>query len=35
MGTQERNTLNTGPKHDYYLRQDIDFNPLESDKNVR
>lgn len=24
MGTEPRNTLGTGPKHDFYNRQDID-----------
>jgi len=30
---EARNTLNTGPKHDFYLRKDIDFDPLEADKS--
>jgi hypothetical protein len=35
MGMEARNTLNTGPKHDFYLRKDIDFDPLEADKSKR
>jgi hypothetical protein len=31
FGKQVRNTLNTGPKHAYYTRQDVDFDPLQAD----
>ncbi|EGR29290.1 hypothetical protein IMG5_159370 [Ichthyophthirius multifiliis] len=31
IGTQVRNTLNTGSKHDFYLRKDVDFDPMEAD----
>lgn len=32
MGSEPRNTLGTGPKHDFYNRLDIDFNPDVADK---
>jgi len=35
LGTDPRNTLDTGPKHDFYLRQDVDFEPQEADKTRR
>ncbi|EGR33575.1 hypothetical protein IMG5_048920 [Ichthyophthirius multifiliis] len=35
IGTQQRNTLNTGAKYDYYLRQDKDFYPNNADVNRR
>ncbi|EAS00318.1 sperm-tail PG-rich repeat protein (macronuclear) [Tetrahymena thermophila SB210] len=31
IGSEVRNTLNTGSKHDFYLRKDVDFDPLEAD----
>jgi len=30
---QVRNTLNTGPKHAYYTRQDVDFDPIQADNS--
>jgi len=33
FGKQVRNTLNTGPKHAYYTRQDVDFDPIEADNS--
>ena len=35
FGTDPRNTLNTGPKFDHYLRQDIDFDPMSADQQKR
>eukprot|EP00828_Plagiopyla_frontata_P008124 TRINITY_DN1398_c0_g1_i2.p1 TRINITY_DN1398_c0_g1~~TRINITY_DN1398_c0_g1_i2.p1 ORF type:complete len:332 (-),score=26.75 TRINITY_DN1398_c0_g1_i2:79-945(-) len=32
FGTNPKNTLDTGPKFDHYLRQDIDFNPHLADE---
>jgi len=31
FGKQVRNTLNTGAKHAYYTRQDVDFDPIAAD----
>jgi len=33
FGKQVRNTLNTGPKHAYYTRQDVDFDPIQADNS--
>jgi len=33
FGKQVRNTLNTGPKHAYYTRQDVDFDPITADNS--
>jgi len=35
FGKQVRNTLNTGPKHAYYTRQDVDFDPIHADNGRR
>jgi len=35
FGKQVRNTLDTGPKHAYYNRQDVDFDPMEADVTRR
>jgi len=31
FGKEVRNTLNTGAKHAYYTRMDVDFDPLQAD----
>jgi hypothetical protein len=33
FGKQVRNTLNTGAKHAYYTRQDVDFDPIQADNS--
>jgi hypothetical protein len=35
FGKDVRNTLNTGAKHAYYTRQDIDFDPITADNTRR
>lgn len=35
FGKQVRNTLNTGAKHAYYARQDVDFDPIQADNTRR
>jgi len=35
FGKDVRNTLNTGPKHAYYTRQDVDFDPITADNTRR
>jgi len=35
FGKEIRNTLNTGPKHAYYNRQDVDFDPMAADMTRR
>ncbi|KRX04808.1 hypothetical protein PPERSA_06442 [Pseudocohnilembus persalinus] len=35
IGTEVRNTLNTGAKFDFYNRQDVDYHPEEADKTRR
>jgi len=35
FGKQVRNTLNTGAKHAYYTRQDVDFDPIQADNQRR
>jgi len=33
FGKEFRNTLNTGAKHAYYNRQDVDFDPIQADNS--
>lgn len=35
LGKEVRNTLNTGPKHAHYTRQDVDFDPITAHNSTK